>query len=280
MQYRLDGQFQSSAGKIAYGGAGEGDDVVLVHGTPTSSLIWREVVDRLAPSYRVHWLDLPGYGASEKFAGQDVRLRVFARVLHEFIEHVGLARPHLVGHDFGAAAVLGAHLIEKVPVASLAVADGVVLNPWGTPFSLHVKEHESVFANVPDYIHRAVLSAHLATAVARPLPNDLEEELISPWTGEDGQPAYYRQVALYDHAYTAELETFYPDIDVPMLILWGEQDGWVDIEVGRRLNTLIPQSRMETLPDAGHFSMLDSPGLFARVLDNWLSSRTDRGKGQ
>ncbi len=276
-QYRLDRQFQSSAGRVAYGGAGQGDDVVLVHGTPTSSLIWREIVDRLAPSYRVHWLDLPGYGASEKFADQDVRLRVFARTLREFIEHVGLVRPHLLGHDFGAATVLGAHLIEKVPVASLAVADGVVLNPWGTPFSLHVKEHENVFASVPDYIHRAVLSAHLATAVARPLPNDLEEELISPWTGEDGQPAYYRQVALYDHAYTAELETLYPDIDVPMLILWGEQDGWVDIEAGRRLNALIPQSRMETLPDAGHFSMLDSPGLFARVLDNWLSSRVGGG---
>ncbi|MCW5711966.1 alpha/beta hydrolase [Shinella sp.] len=278
MQYRLDREFQSSAGNVAFGSAGEGEDVVLVHGTPTRSLIWREIVERLAPSYRVHWLDLPGYGASEKFAGQDVRLRVFARALREFIEHVGLVRPHLVGHDFGAATVLGAHLIEKVPVASLAVADGVVLNPWGTPFSLHVKEHESVFANVPDYIHRAVLSAHLATAVARRLPNDLEEELISSWTGEDGQPAYYRQVALYDHSYTAELETLYPGIDVPMLILWGEQDGWVDIEVGRRLNTMIPQSQMETLPDAGHFSMLDSPGLFARVLDNWLSSRTDRGK--
>jgi len=280
MQYRLDGQFQSSAGKIAYGGAGDGDDVVLVHGTPTSSLIWREIVDRLAPSYRVHWLDLPGYGASEKFAGQDVRLRVFARTLREFIEHAGIDRPHLVGHDFGAATVLGAHLIEKIPVASLAVADGVVLNSWGTPFSLHVKEHENVFAAVPDYIHRAVLSAHLATAVARPLPKDLEGALISPWTGELGQPAYYRQVALYDHAYTAELEPLYPHIDVPTLILWGEQDGWVDIEVGRRLNRLISQSRMETLPDAGHFSMLDSPGLFARVLGSWLSSRAGGGSCQ
>lgn len=275
MQYRLDREFQSSAGSVAFGSAGEGEDVVLVHGTPTSSLIWREIVERLAPSYRVHWLDLPGYGASEKFAGQDVRLRVFARALREFIEHVGLVRPHLVGHDFGAATVLGAHLVEKVPVASLTVVDGVVLNPWGTPFSLHVKEHERVFANVPDYIHRAVLSAHLATVVARPLPNTLEKELVSPWTGENGQPAYYRQVALYDHAYTEELETLYPHIDVPMLVLWGEQDGWVDIEVGRRLSTLIPHSRMETLPDAGHFSMLDSPGLFARVLDDWLSSQVD-----
>jgi pimeloyl-ACP methyl ester carboxylesterase len=275
--FKTDRQFRSSAGEIAYGGAGEGADVVLVHGTPTSSLIWRDVIELLSPSYRIHWLDLPGYGASEKFAGQNVRLRIFARVLREFVEHLELQRPHLVGHDFGAATVLGAHLVENVPVASLAVADGVVLNPWGTPFSLHVQEHEDVFAAVPAYVHRAILSAHLGTAVARPLPKNLEEALISPWTGEVGQPAYYRQVAQYDHAFTAELEALYTQIDVPTLVLWGEKDAWVDIEVGRRLNRLIPQSRMETLPDAGHFSMLDSPGLFARVLDTWLSSRADGG---
>ncbi|MGB3643408.1 MAG: alpha/beta hydrolase [Mesorhizobium sp.] len=277
MQYKLDGQFQSSAGRIAYASAGEGADVVLVHGTPTNSLIWQDVIESLSPSYRIHWLDLPGYGASEKFAAQNVRLRTFARVLREFAEHLGLQRPHLVGHDFGAATVLGAHLVENVPVASLAVADGVVLNPWGTPFSLHVQEHEGVFAAVPAYVHRAILSAHLGTAVARPLPKGLEEALISPWTGEVGQPAYYRQVAQYDHAFTAELEALYTHIDVPTLVLWGEKDAWVDIEVGRRLNRLIPQSRMETLPDAGHFSMLDSPGLFARILDNWLSSRVGGG---
>jgi pimeloyl-ACP methyl ester carboxylesterase len=279
-QHRLDGHFQSSAGRIAYGSTGEGEDVVLVHGTPTSSLIWRGVIERLGASYRVHWLDLPGYGASEKFAGQDVRLRVFARVLREFIEHFGLTRPHLVGHDFGAATVLGAHLVEKVPVASLAVADGVVLNPWGTPFSLHVKEHEEVFAAVPDYIHRATLSAHLSTAVARPLPDGLEHALISPWTGETGQPAYYRQVAQYDHEYTAGLEALYPIVDVPTLVLWGEMDKWVDIEVGHRLHAMIPGGRMEMLPDAGHFSMLDRPGLFSRALDSWLSSFSTGGRPQ
>src|SRR5262245_58882016 len=81
-----------------------------------------------------HFLDLPGYGRSDKFEGQEVRLRSFARVLREFVEHVGLRRPHLVGHDFGAAVVLGANLSENVEVSSLTLADGVVLNPWGTDY--------------------------------------------------------------------------------------------------------------------------------------------------
>src|SRR4029077_20640647 len=56
--------------------------------------------------------------------------RSFARVLREFVEQVGLRRPHLVGHDFGAAAVLGANLIENVEVSSLTIADGVVLSKF------------------------------------------------------------------------------------------------------------------------------------------------------
>jgi pimeloyl-ACP methyl ester carboxylesterase len=73
--------FQSSAGFAAYSTVGDGQDVVLVHGTPTNAAIWQEVVDRLKWRCRFHLLDLPGFGASEKFDGQEVRLRSFARVL-------------------------------------------------------------------------------------------------------------------------------------------------------------------------------------------------------
>src|SRR5262245_59350731 len=132
----LSQRMRSSAGEVAYGAAGSGPDLVLIHGTPFSSRIWSSVIDRLSSRFRIHFLDLPGYGRSDKFEGQEVRLRSFARVLREFVEHVGLRRPHLVGHDFGAAAVLGANLIENVEVSSLTIADGVVLNPWGTDYSM------------------------------------------------------------------------------------------------------------------------------------------------
>ena len=153
----LSQRMRSSAGEVAYGAAGSGPDLLLIDGTPFSSHIWSSVIDRLSSRFRIHFLDLPGYGRSDKFEGQEVRLRSFARVLREFVEHVGLRRPHLVGHDFGAAAVLGANLIENVEVSSLTIADGVVLNPWGTDYSMLVHRNEAVFRSLPSYIHRAVL---------------------------------------------------------------------------------------------------------------------------
>ncbi|MEQ8665358.1 MAG: alpha/beta hydrolase [Rhodospirillales bacterium] len=270
----LTEELESSCGVIMHGTSGDGPDVVLVHGTPTSAIVWDSVVERLRRRYRFHFLDLPGYGKSAKFEGQEVRLRSFARVLAEFIDRKQLANPVLVGHDFGAATVLGAHLKHGVPVSGLCITDGVVLSPWGTPFSRHVKQHEEIFAAVPEYVHEAVLGAHLRTAMAKTPEPDLIKALIHPWLGEVGQRAYYRQVGQYDYSYTEELETLYPSIDAPTFIIWGEQDRWVDVSEGARLNNLIPNSRLCLLPDSGHFAMLDSPGLFSRELDAWLAGVT------
>jgi pimeloyl-ACP methyl ester carboxylesterase len=239
--------------------------VVLCHGTPTSSLIWHNVIPALEADFTCYFLDLPGYGQSAKFEGQDLRLRALAQTIKGFCTHLGL-QPHLVGHDFGAAAVLGAHLVEGLAARSLTIADGVVLSPWGTPFSRLVKAHESVFAAVPAYIHRAVLAAHLRTAMSHSPSSELLDSLIEPWTGEVGQKAYYRNIGQFDYDYTAELEKLYPRIDIPTTVIWGEEDRWVDISEGKRFAALIPEARFEALPDAGHFSMLDTPAPFAEKL--------------
>jgi pimeloyl-ACP methyl ester carboxylesterase len=135
-----------------------------------------------------------------------------------------------------------------------------------------VKEHEETFASVPEYIHHAVLEAHLRTAVSRTLDQSVLDGLTAPWLGEEGQRAYYRQVGQYDYAYTQELETLYPTVTVPTIVFWGEEDRWVDISEGKRFVQLLPDAPLQTLPDAGHFVMLDAPGLFARYLDEWLGA--------
>lgn len=270
--HHIQRSFSSSQGKIAYGSEGNGPDVVLVHGTPFNSTIWRALILQLRQSFRVHWLDLPGYGHSDKFDGQDVRLRSFAKVLAEWLDHKELRNCHLVGHDFGAAAVLGAVCVEKYQALSLSVIDGVVLNPWGTEYSLLVKQNQSVFNAIPKYIHEATLRAHIATASHHILPESMVQNLIEPWIQEGGQQAYYRQVGQYDHGYTAKLEELYPKLQTPSRVFWGKEDCWVKLDVGKRLASLIPSAALRVLPDAGHLSMLDSPGLLAQELEQWLSA--------
>ncbi|WP_200341064.1 alpha/beta fold hydrolase [Rhodovibrio sodomensis] len=268
--FDLAQRFSSSQGQIAHDSFGRGPNLVFVHGTPFRGLIWRDLVARLHARFRCHVIDLPGYGASDKYDGQEVRLRSFARVLAEFLAARRLSDPVLVGHDFGAASVLGAHLVEGVPVRALAVVDGVVLSPWGTDYARLVHSAPQTFNALPSYIHEAILAAHIETAADRPLSAGWQRELIAPWTGADGQAAYHRQIQQFDTAYTDRLETLYPTLAVPTQVFWGERDQWVDPAVGRRLAELIPGAGFTLLPDAGHLAMLDTPGLLARELGDWL----------
>lgn len=276
LTFDLSERFVSSIGEIAHATVGNGPDVVLVHGIPTSSKIWRPVVNRLQDRYTFHLLDLPGYGQSSKFEGQDVRLRALTRALTEWLAHVQLDHPVLVGHDFGAATVLGAHLVEEYPVRAIAISDGVVLSPWGSEFSRHVHEHPEIFAAVPEYIHAAVFRAHVATAMWQNPSPEIVEALAAPFLGEEGQAAYYRHIAQFDYEYTDILEPLYPGLEAPLLVLWGERDDWVDIDQGRRLVELAPDAEWIGLPDAGHFAMLDTPGLFSSYLDEWLTALPTR----
>jgi pimeloyl-ACP methyl ester carboxylesterase len=272
----LTDDFRSSQGLVRYGQLGAGAPVVLVHGTPSSSFVWSKVAPLLARHWQVTVYDMPGYGASDKFGGQDVRLRSQAKVLREMLAHLGIEKPHLVGHDFGAATVLGAHAVEQVDVGSLTVIDGVALNPWGTPYSLLVQQNAKVFEAIPPHIHKAALEAHLRTTTSRILDEATMYALVSPWLGEIGQAAYYRQVAQYDHDFTAQLETLYPGIKVPTHILWGTEDQWIAPENGQRLQRLIPGATLDYLRDAGHFAMLDTPDTVAHRICSFLRSLDHR----
>ena len=269
---QLKYDFVSPHGHTQYGVTGQGPAVVVCHGTPASSHIWDEVIEYLKDDFTFYYFDLPGYGVSDKFSGQDVRLRAFAQSMSAFIEELKLDTPHIVGHDFGAATVLGAHLVEAVPVKSITIADGVVLPPWGPAFSRHVKDNESVFAAVPEYVHEAVLRAHIHTAMTHQPPEHVLQAFVNPWLGGAGQAAYYRQVAQYDYDYTSQLEGLYPQITVPVTVLWGEKDAWVNISEGRRFSGMIPQAEFTVLHDAGHFSMIDAPSAFSHALKGALLS--------
>jgi pimeloyl-ACP methyl ester carboxylesterase len=259
--------FNSSQGRVACWIAGTGPDLVLVHGTPASSHVWRRVAEALQDRWRIFLYDLPGYGLSDQFEGQDLRLRNQAKVLAELLRHWGLDHARVVGHDFGAATVMGAHLVESCPVRDLVIADGVLLNPWGTPYSLLVQQNIRVFEQIPPHIHAAALAEHLRGTTSRHLTDAELAPLLAPWLGEKGQKAYYRQVAQYDHDYTATLEPLYRKVAVPMSVLWGVEDRWIPIAQGERFHKLVPGASFTPVPDAGHFLMLDCPNRVARLID-------------
>ncbi len=265
-QWRPSQTYESAGGEVAYEILGDGSPVVLIHGTPSWSYLWRNVAGDLAGQHTVHVCDLLGYGTSEKRAHQDVSIAAQTKVLAGLLDLWGLEQPCVAGHDFGGAIALRLLLLEERRFRRLALCDPVAIAPWITPFSRHVQAHLEAFQTVPGHIHRQMIATHIRTAIAREMTDDQLEPYLRPWLGAAGQAAYYRQVAQFDERYTREIEPRYGEIQTPTLVLWGAQDGWLDPQFGQRLTQAIPGARLSLIPGAGHFVPEDQPDVVAAEL--------------
>ncbi len=250
--------FSFAGQRVAWDVLGDGPPLVLVHGTPFSSYVWRDIAPRLARTHRVFLFDLLGYGQSEMHDGQDVSLGVQNRVLAALLDHWEISRPSVLAHDFGAATALRAHLLNGCDYSRLLMFDAVAIRPWGSPFVQHVRQHEAAFAGVPDYLQRAILAAYIRGAIARPMSDAELEPYLAPWLGPVGQPAFYRQIAQMDLKFTDEVQGRYGDIRCPVTLLWGVKDEWIPVARGRELAVMLGTALAE-IPQAGHLMQEDAP---------------------
>jgi pimeloyl-ACP methyl ester carboxylesterase len=266
-----------SGTEVAYDVLGFGPPLILVHGTPTSSYIWRNVALRLADRFSVYVFDLPGFGQSERREGLGVSISNQARVLAELVEALDLDAPPIAGHDIGGATVLRAHLLEGVPFGCMALIDSVALRPWITPTTRHVKAHLDVYKTMPTETFEALVASHLRTATSYPMDEPTIETYLDQWKGEPGQKLYLQKDAQLDEGETADFESLLPSITVPVRIVWGENDAWLPPATAERLHELIPTSDLILLPDTGHFAMEDSPQEVAATLFDFFTNCTSSG---
>src|SRR5215207_7534621 len=82
---------------------GNGEPLLLLHGCPFSSFIWRKVIPRLSSHYRCLAPDLLGLGDTETPEGADWSLRAQAAMVVGLLDALGVQRAHVVGHDHGGA---------------------------------------------------------------------------------------------------------------------------------------------------------------------------------
>ena len=93
---------------------------------------------------------------------------------------------------------------------------------------------------------------------------------MAPWTGPDGQPAFYRRSPTTTSSSSSENERQLPELELPVRVLWGAEDAWIPLETGRRFAGLVPGAVLTEVPDAGHLVQYDAPVALATALRAWL----------
>jgi pimeloyl-ACP methyl ester carboxylesterase len=272
--WKLTNTYPSSLGEVRWATLGDASapPLVLLHGTPFSSYIWRHIARAFSHHFRVHVWDMPGYGTSEMSDGQDLSLDALAALFAELLGHWGLDEPLVVAHDSGGAVALGAHLRHHARYRRLALVDAVSLAPWGSPFFQLVGANTELFGALPARLHDALLREYVNTASSPSLHPATLEALVAPWLGDAGHTAFYRQLAQRtdDEAFVGALQDRYAEIDLPVAVLWGEDDTWIPIERGRELASRVPTATFQPVPGAGHLVQEDNPAELTAALLTFL----------
>lgn len=164
MDWTLGEEFETPEGVVRWRTLGSGDPIVLVHGTPYSSFLWRDIAPALARTRKVFFFDHLGFGQSDQREGQDLSLAAHARNFARLLDHWELSRPSVVAHDIGGAVALRTLLLEERSYRDLTLFDAVSGGEWERGLFQLFLEHKEVFQKLPDYAHEALVASHLRHA--------------------------------------------------------------------------------------------------------------------
>ena len=136
---------EEQRGRIDYDEHGAGPTVVLVPGSCSTGAAWRPVIAGWNDEFRCVTTSLLGYGATaERRTASDVSIAHEAEILEAVIRRAG-GRVHLVGHSFGGLAALAVALRNRVPLASLVIAEAPAISVLSDP---EERQHRYAFAQM------------------------------------------------------------------------------------------------------------------------------------
>jgi len=256
--------------KVAYTDVGSGEPVILLHGIPTWSYLYHEVIPLLAPHVRVLAPDFLGHGYSDRRDRFDRSLRAQTRMILAFMDALGLERANIVGHDTGGGVALILGIEHPDRVQRLVLSNVVAYDSWpiddmialGNPNwrSKTPKEvADFVAGGLPDGLHnRASLTAEFRAGI------------VAPYSDEEGKISLIRNASALNTNHTTALVDRHKEIKASTLVLWGVHDPWQTIRDGERLAREIPGARLVRLENASHWLQQDAPVEFAREVAAFL----------
>ncbi|KAA8914117.1 hypothetical protein TRICI_003014 [Trichomonascus ciferrii] len=251
--------------RVAYGVFGEGEPVVLLHGTPASSLIWRKVVPQLVErGYKVHLFDLLGYGLSERpwDPAVDTSITGQVPVLEALLKHWGLQTAHFVAHDFGGGIAMRFVLSDPKRVRTLTLIDVVSFDSFPSKRTRQqMRDGLEKLIKVPETEHRKHFREWLQSAVYDTSKFGAIDTFLEYISGPIGQPSLFQhQIRHYDPKHTMEISHRLHELgNLPVQIVWGANDEWQVVEWAYKLHRSIPGSSLQIIDQCGHFSPEEQP---------------------
>jgi pimeloyl-ACP methyl ester carboxylesterase len=251
--------------KLHYYEKGAGSPVVLIHGSNGSLQDYKlSVMDDLSKNFRIISFDRPGHGHSDRQPERQVSCAVHGQLIMDAWKKLGAVKPIIVGHSSGGAVVMDIAVRQPESISAVVLIAGVIYS-WGNEAAPATRLYKLIshkFIGVP-----------LMWTVLLPFGSLVGRWMLKFTFAPDTVPSDYRKIgialALRPKNLRAEaedlsclqatlepIESAYPDIKVPLIIVYGEKDSAVPPDgQSLRLHQELPSSVLVSLPETGHLPM-------------------------
>ncbi|QLY27990.1 alpha/beta fold hydrolase [Nocardia huaxiensis] len=265
---------------VHYIDEGAGPTLLFLHGNPTWSFLWREVIGALRADFRCVAVDYPGFGLSTPKPGYRFLPEQHAEVITGFVDELGLRNVTLVGQDWGG--LIGLATAQRRP----GVFDRFVLaNTWAWPLNgiLHFEAFSRLLGGPAGRFlvrrFNLLVNTFIPTGHRRRKPTaaEMTHYRRALDTSERRQAsAMFPNRVLASRAFFAEIESHLPDIaHLPTLIVWGDADIAFRPQERERLEATFPNHKTVIVNGAGTYVESDAPEEFSTALRDWIAAQRD-----
>ena len=245
------------------------ETIVFLHGLGGSQSTWASVLGHFAETYRVAAVDLPGHGASDKPspASTDYSISGIAAKLGEFLEKLELAPSILIGHSLGGATALQLALDRPKLVRALVLVDSAALG-----------------LEINDELLDRIESAPSRDEARRLLELFFEDRRFVLERGINDMHAARNALGADDAVKAIAASAFtrrgqnlvlvdrLGELEVPLLVIWGELDRVIPSRHAVAAVTALPTAWLEIMEGVGHVPQVEAAPAFAEIVNRWLLS--------
>jgi pimeloyl-ACP methyl ester carboxylesterase len=283
----MSGTIKANGQLFALSEAGEGDRVaLLLHGFPESRHCWRHQLPAIAAlGWRAVAVDMRGYGQSSRPKGRaSYRIERLVEDVAALFDALGARQRLLIGHDWGgmvawATAIRRVCSLDGLIVLNAphpAVYADVIRRSWRQ----RLRSWYVLFFALP-WLPEKALTAHHAREVEAALtrtasrPDVFPAPTLAQYRDNAAQPGAMTAMLNY---YRANLDATWmaagPGVDTPTLLLWGDQDHALGVELVPGTAGHVPDLTTRILPGVSHWVQEEAPDQVNAAIGDWLKSRS------
>lgn len=262
--------------RVRYVDEGEGAPVVLIHGFASSLETWDGVRPALvARGHRVLAMDLKGFGWTDRPEG-DYSPDAQARLVLALMDARGIERAAVVAHSWGSSVALALALRAPERVSRIALYDAYVYAgqrntffQWADADGMGELLFAAFYDQRPD--ERIALAFFDASNLSQALVDEVERALDRPGTRAAA-------LAAVRGMHLEQQQRRYPEIEAPVLLLWGREDRVSRLSYGERLANELADAELRVYPRCGHFPMIEAARPSLRDLIAFLAAGREEGR--